>query len=97
MSPYLTSTNWLVFYSLSSYSATLKGLFLALKIAAFISEEWPKRFSIFFPTIAFVVGKGYDIFKEAGRENDVLDPVSEILLLEGYNLHLGLKVSQSSF
>lgn len=60
-----------------------------MKIAAFTSEEWPERFSIFFPTIAFVVGEGYDIFKEAGRENDVLDPASEILLLEGYTFASG--------
>lgn len=53
-----------------------------MKIAAFISEEWLERFSIFFPTIAFVVGEGYDIFKEEGRENYVLDPASEIILRE---------------
>ena len=55
-------------------------MFLALKIAAFISEEQPERFSVFFPTIAFVVGEGYDIFKEAEREreNYVLDPASEM-------------------
>lgn len=55
-----------------------------MKIAAFISEEWPERFSIFFPTIAFVVREGYNISKEAGTENDVLDPASEILLVEEY-------------
>lgn len=55
-----------------------------MKIAAFISEEWPERFSIFFPTIAFVVGEGYNISKEAGTENDVLDPASKILLVEEY-------------
>lgn len=67
-SQYLTSTNRLFSYGLSSYWVTLKGLFLALKIAAFISEEQPERFSVFFPTIAFVVGDRYDIFKEAERE-----------------------------
>jgi len=45
-------------------------LFLAWKIAAFISAEWPERFSAFFPTIAFIVGEGYDTFKEAQRERE---------------------------
>lgn len=53
-----------------------------MKIAAFISEEWPERFNIFFPTTAFVVGERYDIFKEAERENYVLDTASEMYPLK---------------
>lgn len=46
-------------------------------------KEWPERFSVFLPTAAFAVGEGHDIYKDAKRENYVLDPAAEMHPLKG--------------